>query len=103
MADEMYNSPKQQYFSDVNARLKDIEENLRLLKDRILLIGKNLIDDRESMFSEIQELKKQALISKQQNDKMQDILKKIAEHLSDTARKEELLMLQRQFDMFREK
>jgi hypothetical protein len=101
MPEEIYENPEQQYFSDVNTRLRDIEEKQRLLKDRTLLIGKNLIDDRESSFNEMQELKKEVLLLKEQNRKMQEILKRITEHVSDTARKEEVLILQRQFDMFR--
>ena len=93
-------SVEEQYFIDVNTRLKDIEERQRLLKDRLLLIGKNVIEDRESMFTEIQELKKTMLKVKEENLKIQDFFKKIADQLSESARKEEVLMLQRQLDLF---
>lgn len=101
MAGETQNSAEQQYFSNVNIRLRDIEEKQRLLKDRILLIGKNLIEDRDSLFDEIKELKKEILKIKEQNLKIQETLKNVVEHTSEAARKEELLILQRQFDMFR--
>lgn len=93
-------SPEQQYFSDVNTKLRDIEERQRILKERILLIGKNLIEDRESIFNENQEIKKQVLKLKEQNLELQTTIKKILNQLSETARKEELLILQRQFDIF---
>ncbi len=93
-------SVEEQYFIDVNTRLKDIEERQRLLKDRLLLIGKNVIEDRESMFTEIQEIKKTLHKVKEENLKIQDFFKKIADQLSESARKEEVLMLQRQLDLF---
>ncbi len=93
-------SVEEQYFIDVNTRLKDIEERQRLLKDRLLLIGKNVIEDRESMFSEVQEIKKTLIKVKEENLKIQEFFKKIADQLSESARKEEVLMLQRQLDLF---
>ena len=95
-----YQSAEEQYFVDVNTRLKDIEERQRLLKDRLLLVGKNLVEDRESMFSELQELKKMSLQMRADYLKMQEFLKKVADQLAETARKEEVLMIQRQVDMF---
>ncbi len=91
-----------QVFSDINLRMKDLEEKQRLLKDRILLIGKNLIEERESTFEDIQELKKQAYLMKEEISKMKDIMQRMSEQFSSLAKKEELLILQRQFDMFRE-
>ena len=98
--EQNYQSAEEQYFVDVNTRLKDIEERQRLLKDRLLLVGKNIIDDRESTFTEIQEIKKNMLKIKEENLKMQEFFKKIVEQLSESARKEEVLMIQRQLDLF---
>ncbi len=95
-----YQSAEEQYFVDVNTRLKDIEERQRLLKDRLLLVGKNLVEDRESMFLELQELKKTSLAMRSEHLKMQEFLKKVADQLAETARKEEVLMIQRQVDLF---
>ncbi len=98
--EQNYQSAEEQYFVDVNTRLKDIEERQRLLKDRLLLVGKNIIDDRESMFTELQEVKKNMLKMKEENLKMQEFFKRIADQLAESARKEEVLMLQRQLDLF---
>jgi hypothetical protein len=91
----------QQYSSDVNTRLRDIEERQRLLKDRILLIGQNLVEEREKTFQDIQEMKKIVLELKMEGVKMKDFLQRLSEQISESARKEELMILQRQFDMFR--
>ncbi len=95
-----YQSAEEQYFVDVNTRLKDIEERQRLLKDRLLLVGKNLIEDRDSMFSELQDMKKMNIKMKEDSLKIQEFLKKVADQLAETARKEEVLMIQRQLDLF---
>ncbi|PIN93004.1 hypothetical protein COU54_04600 [Candidatus Pacearchaeota archaeon CG10_big_fil_rev_8_21_14_0_10_31_24] len=86
---------------EINTRMRDLEEKQRLVKERILLVGKSLIEEREKNFREIQELKKTTFILKEENLRIKEILKNITEQLNLGARKEELLMLQRQFDMFR--
>ncbi|MCH7567863.1 MAG: hypothetical protein IIA87_00405 [Nanoarchaeota archaeon] len=91
----------QQYFSDPNTRLRDIEEKQRLLKDRTLLIGQNLVEERESTFREMQEMKKEILKLKEENIKMKEFIQRMSEQISEFARKEELMILQRQFDMFK--
>lgn len=92
--------PTEEYYNDPNSRLKDVEEKQRLLRDKILLIGKNLVEDRESIMHEIEEIKKILSKTKEENIKIQDFLKKVANQLSDSVRKEELMMLQRQLDLF---
>ena len=83
-------------------RLRDIEEKQRLLKDRLLLVGQSLVDEREKNFSDIQGLKKEMIRVKEENKRIQELLKRVTEQLGNSARKEELMMLQRQFDLFRE-
>ena len=95
-----YQQSDEQYYTDINGRIKDIEEKQRLMRDRMLLIGKNVVEDRESIMDELQELKKSLLKTREENIKIQEFLKKVADQLSESARKEELLMLQRQIELF---
>jgi len=90
------------FVSDPSTRVRDLEEKHRLLKDRTLLIGQNLVEEREKTFNEIQELKKEVLILKEENLRTKELLKRISEQITQTAKKDELLMLKRQFDIFRE-
>jgi|TARA_Y100000310_G_C20687335_1_gene819934 hypothetical protein len=98
--DENY-SEQTQYFSDINTRLRDVEEKQRLLKDRTLLIGQNLINEKEDTFKEIQDMKKLLLILKDENLKMKSFIQRMADQISEMTRKEEFMILQRQFDMFK--
>ncbi len=93
--------PAQSAFSDIGARLRDLEDRQQLLKDRILLIGKSLIEEREKSSDEIRELKKSHMLIKEENLRMKELLSHVAEQLDVSARKEELMILQRQFDLFR--
>jgi len=92
---------EQQFFSDLNTRLMDIEEKQRLLKDRVILIGKNLVEEREKTFEEMQEMKKTLIGLESDTKELKGLAQRIIEQLNNTARKEELAILQRQFDMFR--
>ncbi len=83
--------------------LRDLEEKQRLLKDRILVIGKSGIDERNKNFSEFQQVKKDIILLKEEQKQMKEMLQKIVEQLSNTSRKEELLIIQRQLDLLRSK
>ena len=91
----------QQYFSDVNTRLRDIEERQKLLKDRTLIMGKNLVEEREKSFAEIQEMKKAILNLKEDMVLIKQALQSLTEHINKTARKEDFDILQRQLDILR--
>src|SRR3989338_2118735 len=91
----------QDLFQDMNTSLRDLEERQQLLKDRLLLVGKSLIDERERFSSELQTLKKSVLILTEENTRWKELLQRVAEQINSSARKEELLILQRQFDLFR--
>jgi hypothetical protein len=78
-----------------------LEEKVRLLKDRILLIGKSLVEERDKNFKEIQEMKTLLIKMQEENIRMKEVVQRIIEQLENTARKEDLMILQRQFDIFR--
>lgn len=90
-----------QYPQESITRIRDLEEKHRLLKERTLLIGQTQIEEREKSFKEIQELKKTVILLKEENIRIKELLQRVTEQLNDSARKEELAILQRQFDLFR--
>jgi len=92
---------QQQYSSDVSSKVLDIEEKQRLLKDRILLIGQSLIEEREKNFREIQEVKKSLLQTKEENTRIKELLERVTEQINNLARREEVFALQRQLDLIR--
>jgi hypothetical protein len=95
--------PSQQLGLDIGTQLRDFEEKQRLLKDRIILISQSLIEERERNFKEIQELKREFIKFKEENLRMKEFLQRVAEQLSNTSRKEELMIIQKQLDLLRKK
>lgn len=92
-----------QLFSDVNTRIRDLEEKQRLIHERVILTGKTLVEERDKNFNEIQAMKKSLFQLKEDMSKAKELLQRLTEQFSSLARKEELMILQRQFDLFRDK
>jgi len=93
----------QQFSVDLNSRLRDVEEKQRLLKDRVLLIGKGLVEDRKQTSQSIREMKSTVILLKEENARLKEVVRNITEQLERTARKEELATVQRQLDLLRTK
>ncbi|MEM3112901.1 MAG: hypothetical protein QXI33_00560 [Candidatus Pacearchaeota archaeon] len=81
-------------------KLRDLEEGQKLMKERIFLIGQNLIESQEKNSSEIIEIKKEIQDLKTDIKRMKSIIETISDEVSKSARKEELAILSRQYKMF---
>lgn len=88
------------FYSDVSVRLRDIEERQKIMKDRILLIGQNLIDFKEQKNEEIIEIKKDLEIIKMEMKRVKDFIENISNEFSNLARRSEIEILQKQAKMF---
>ena len=97
--DNNYSYPGQD-LGDVNVKLRDIEERYRILKDRILLIGQNLIDLKENSDRKILEIKKDIEILKNNTQRLIAFLETASEEFSKFAKKEDLEILYKQAKMF---
>ena len=91
------------FFADINTRIRDLEEKQSLLRDKMLLITESFVKQREKNFDEMQEMKKVLETLKSETGRMREIISRIGEMTSKSARKEELMILQRQFNIFRER
>ncbi len=80
--------------------LMDLEERQRIIKDRLILIGQNLIDFREKYEEEIIELKKEVEIMKRGIEKLKDFMETISGEFSKFAKKDDLEILKKQAKMF---
>ena len=81
-------------------KLKDIEEKYKILKDRTLLIGQNLIDMKENTDKKILEIKKDLEILKNSMQRLVAFMETASEEFSKLARKEDLDILYKQAKMF---
>jgi hypothetical protein len=99
MAEEQYNYADQ-YFAEVNLKLRDLEEKQRILKDRLLLIGENLVDLREKTIKDNLEIKKNMAIMQEQLKKMLSFLETASSEMTKFAKKDDLDILYKQARMF---
>ena len=98
MTEEVY---QEQPSFDINVRLRDLEEKNRLLRDRVLLLGQSLIEERDRGFKESQDMKSDLIKLKEEVNRLKELVQRMAEQITSSARKEELMILQRQLDLFR--
>ncbi len=99
----MQGNYEDRFFGEINTRIRDLEEKQRLLRDRMFLISESFVKVREKNFDEIQNMKKDLEILKMENLRLKEIVLRLGDILDKSARKEELMLLQRQFDLFRDK
>ncbi len=81
-------------------KIRDLEEKQRILKDRLLLIGQNLIETRERNNEKILEIKKDIEIIKQSMERIKSFLETASGEFSKFAKKEDLEILSKQAKMF---
>lgn len=85
----------------MQSRLIDLEQRQRLLKERLLIVGKNLISEKETNIQEMQELKKITMKLQEENKRLKNILENVTKQLQETPRKADFEILQRQLDLLR--
>ena len=89
-----------QMFGDINTQVRDLEEKQKIIKDRVLLISKNLIEMREQSNEKILEVKKDIEIMKRTMQKLLSFLEMASNEFSKFATKEDLKILSKQAKMF---
>ncbi len=86
--------------SEFGIRLNELEEKQRLLKDRILLIGNNLISTKDEYDSQFLSVKKQLKEISEEIKTIKQLNERIINEIGNFARKSELEILKRQFKIF---
>ncbi len=97
MADQDYSG---QYFSEFSIRLKDLEEKQRMIKERTLIIGNNLLEMKEQFRDTITEIRKEIEMIKKDSTRIKSFIETISEEFSKFARKDDLNILIKQAKMF---
>ncbi len=90
----------EQSSEDFAFKIRDLEEKQRILKDRVLLIGQNLIETKEKTSESILEIKKEMEKIKDSVEKMKMFIESISTEFPKFARKDELNILIKQAKMF---
>lgn len=85
---------------ELNSKIRNIEERQRILKDKIVLIGQNLIETKEETNNKIIELKKDIQGLKENIEKVTSFLETASEDMKKFAKKEDVEILAKQAKMF---
>lgn len=89
-----------QYFTETSTKVRDLEEKQQIIKDRILLIGQNLIEMKEDIHNVLLDIKKDIEIMKRDIERLKSFFETASEEFSKFAKKEELEILSKQAKMF---
>lgn len=98
MAEQQYSN--QEGYSDIAVKLRDLEEKQTIIKDRVLLIGENLVSEKEEVEKEVLNLKAKLASLEEDIRRLRLSIQIIIENSDNFIRKNEFQILQRQFEMF---
>ena len=90
------------YLNSANIKIRDLEEKQRLLKERVLMIGKNLIDFKEDLRTGQISIKKDIQEIKDNLKNIQGFIEMMSSEFSEFAKKEDLEILTKQVKMFQQ-
>lgn len=86
-------------FLDINTKIRDLEEKQRMVKDRLLLVGQNLIETKEKFGSEIIEIKKSLDMMKSTMERLISFLEIASSEFQKFAKREEVELLSKKIKM----
>ena len=93
---ESYSNP----LGELGSKIRDLEDKQRIMKERLLLIGQNLVEMKDSTNKKILELKKDVEIMKAGIERLSSFLETVSGEFSRFAKKEDLEILMKQAKMF---
>ncbi len=99
MATEEYSG--EDYFSEINLIIRDLEEKQKILKDRLLIVSENLVALKEKTTKDSLEIKKSVSMMQEQMKKLVSFLEMASSEMTKFAKKEDLDILYKQARMFR--
>jgi len=86
--------------SDFNARLRDTEEKNKVMKERTLILGNNLISIKDNLDLNLGNIKKDLNQTKKDIEKMKGLLDNIITEMNKLVRKEEVVLVERMLKDF---
>ena len=86
--------------ADFNTRLRDIDERNRLIRERVLLLGKNLISSRQDVEDELKEIKKDNIEIKADLEKLKKISSSLLTEFNKFVKREEIVLVERMLKDF---
>jgi hypothetical protein len=87
-------------FADMNTRLREIEERGKMSRERILLLGKNLVNIKTETESQLHLLQREQEALKRDVEKIRRALENVMQEASRFVKREELAYIERMLKDF---
>lgn len=97
---EEQQDPISSLLAEFGTRLNEVEEKQRLVRDRALLIGENLIGTKEDFSNETFEIKKQINEINLEIKNLKQLMNRVINEIPNLARKSEVEILEHQAQIF---
>lgn len=86
--------------SDFSTRMNDLEENMRLLKEKVFVLSQTILKQNDRLNKELTLIKDDIRDLRNEIDRVKEVVEHIVHESSEFARKEELQVLERYMKMF---
>ena len=100
MAEEKYQNPINSLLSEFETRLNEVEEKQRIVRDRVLLIGENLVLTKQEVDEKNFEMTKNINEIKLEIKNLKQLVYRIINEIPNLARKSEFEILENQSKIF---
>lgn len=85
--------------TDLNARVRALENKYNLLTERLLVVNQNMLSEYKKLMKELREIKDDSRKTKLSMLNTQDVVKDVVKEMSIFAKKDQLLVLEKYLDM----
>lgn len=101
MAEQQEGADSTQFLlSDFNTRLRDVEERNRLIRERVLLLGKNLVSSKQDTDDLIDEIKKENKEIKAELEKLRKTSNNLSSEFGKFVKRDEIILIERMLKDF---
>lgn len=100
MVENQQSDQLQPLIADLNTRLQDLEGKNGALKDRTLLLGENLISNKEKLEEELLELKRQMKDLEKRLEDKEKILRNLVPETDKMIRRDEMILIEKMLKDF---
>lgn len=97
---ESQNNDISPILSEINTRLRDTDEKNKLIRERVLMLGKNLLSTKTEIEDELKSIKEENKEIKKEIDKLKKFSSVIANEIPKFVKKEEMYLIERMLKDF---
>jgi len=101
MATEQPQNDQTQFLlNDFNTRLRDIDERNKLIRERVLLLGKNLVNTKQETEKDLKLIKKQQVKIIEDLEKLSKITNSLVNEFNKFIKRDEMMVIERMLKDF---